>query len=171
MKNYARCAGEIKFRIAIADEVFKNKKNIFTSKLDLNVWKKLVMGYMFSIDFYGAETLTLRKVEKKCSENFEMCCWRRMEKVTGNDCLRNEVLHRVKKKKKTNTLYAIKGRKTNLIGHIWLRNCLLKHISDGEMEEGTEVTVRKGSRIKKLLEIERGSNRWPSTKNLLCKRL
>ena len=56
MKNYARCAGEIKFRIAIANEVFKNKKNIFTSKLDLNVWKKLVMGYMFSIDFYGAET-------------------------------------------------------------------------------------------------------------------
>jgi hypothetical protein len=34
----------------------------------------------FSI-WYGAETLTLRKVNQKYLLTFENCCWRRMEKV------------------------------------------------------------------------------------------
>jgi hypothetical protein len=36
----------------------KKKKNLFTSKLDLNVRKKLIKCYMWSIVLKGAETPT-----------------------------------------------------------------------------------------------------------------
>jgi len=38
-----------------------NEKNLFTSKLDLNLGKKLAKCYIWSIAVYGAETWTLRK--------------------------------------------------------------------------------------------------------------
>jgi hypothetical protein len=70
------------------------KKTLFTSKLDLNLRKKLVNCYIWSIALYGAETWTLRKVDLKYLESFEMWCWRRMEKISWTDRVRNEeVLH------------------------------------------------------------------------------
>ena len=66
----------------------KKKKDLFTSKLDLNLRKKIVKCYIWSIAFYGAETWTLRKTDQKCLEHFEMWCWRRME-ISWTDCLRN----------------------------------------------------------------------------------
>jgi hypothetical protein len=39
---------------------------------------------------YGAETLTLRVVNQKHLESFEMWCWRRMEKISWTDHVRNE---------------------------------------------------------------------------------
>jgi hypothetical protein len=43
-----------------------------------------------------------------------------------------EVLHRAKGE--GNILRAIKGRKANWIGHILHRNCLLKHVIEGNIE-------------------------------------
>jgi len=56
----ARCTRKVKSRTGMAKAAF-NKKNLFTSKLDLNLWKKLVKCYIWSIAVYGAETWTLRK--------------------------------------------------------------------------------------------------------------
>jgi hypothetical protein len=42
-----------------------------------------------------------------------------------------EVQCRVKERRKI--LRTKKGREANWIGHIWLRNCLLKHIIEGEV--------------------------------------
>jgi hypothetical protein len=63
--NDARCTREIKSRISMAKAAFNKKKNLFTSKLDLNLRKKLVKCYIWSIALYGAETWTLRKVDQK----------------------------------------------------------------------------------------------------------
>jgi hypothetical protein len=41
-----RCTREIKSRIAMAKAAFNKKKNLFTSKLDLNLRKKLVKCYI-----------------------------------------------------------------------------------------------------------------------------
>jgi hypothetical protein len=60
-----RCTCEIKCRIAMANAEFKKKKNLFTSKLDLNLRKKLVKCYIWSVALYGAETWTLRAVDQK----------------------------------------------------------------------------------------------------------
>jgi hypothetical protein len=54
-----------------------NKETLFTSKLDLNLSKKLANCYISSIAFHGNETWTLRKVNKKYLEKFEMWYWRR----------------------------------------------------------------------------------------------
>jgi hypothetical protein len=94
--NDARCTCEIKYRIDMAKAAFKKKKNLITSKLDLNLRKKLVECYIWSLALYGGETLTLRKVDQKYLESFEIWCWRRMEKISWTDRVRNEeVLHRV----------------------------------------------------------------------------
>jgi hypothetical protein len=45
----------------------------FTSKLDLNLRKKLVMCYIWGIALYGGETWTLREVDQKYLESFEVC--------------------------------------------------------------------------------------------------
>ena len=49
---------------------FNNKKNLFTSKLDSNLRKKLVKFYVWSMALYGAETWTLRATDQKRLESF-----------------------------------------------------------------------------------------------------
>jgi hypothetical protein len=83
--NYARCTCVIKSRIATAKAAFNKMMNLFTSKLDLNLRKKLVKCYIWSIVLYGAETWTLRKLDQKYLESFEMWCWRRREKISWTD--------------------------------------------------------------------------------------
>jgi hypothetical protein len=46
--------------IAMAKAAFNKKKNLFTSKLELNLRTKLAKCYIWSIALYGAETWTLR---------------------------------------------------------------------------------------------------------------
>jgi hypothetical protein len=46
----------------------------FTSKMDLELRKKLVKCYIWSIAFYGAETWTLRAVDQKHLESLETWC-------------------------------------------------------------------------------------------------
>jgi hypothetical protein len=121
--NGARFTREIKSKISMAKAVFNKKKTLFTSKLELNLRKKLVKCCTWSIDLYGAETWTFRKVDQKYLESFEMWCWRRMEKISWTERVKNEVLHRVKEER--NILLAIKRRKANRIGHILRRSCLL----------------------------------------------
>ena len=76
--------------IAMAKVAFKKKKNLFTSKLDLNFMKKLVKCIVWSMALYGAENWTLRATDQKRLESFEMWCWRRMEKISWTDHVRNE---------------------------------------------------------------------------------
>jgi len=79
--------------------------------------KKLMKCYIWNIALYGAKTWTLRAVDQKHLESFEMWCWRRMEKISWTDHVRNEeVLLRVKEQR--DILCEIHKRKANWIGHI-----------------------------------------------------
>jgi hypothetical protein len=40
----------------------------------------------------------------------------------------------------------------NWIGHIWRRNCLLKHAIEGKTEGRIEMTGRRGRRYKQVLD-------------------
>jgi hypothetical protein len=82
--------------------------------------------------------------------NFEMWYWRRMEKISWTDRVRNEVLQRVKEER--NIPHTIKRRKANWIGQILLSNCLLKHVIEGKLEGWIKVTGRRGIRCKQLLD-------------------
>jgi len=54
--NDARCTRGIKSRVAVEKAVFNRQK---TRKLDLNLRKKLIKFYTWSIILYGAETWIL----------------------------------------------------------------------------------------------------------------
>jgi len=106
---------------------------------------------LWSIALYSDETWTHRAVDQKHLESFEMWCWRRMEKVSWTDHVRNEdVLLRVKEQR--NTLHKIRKRKANWICHILRRNCLLQRVTEGKIQGGIEVTGRQGGRRRKLLD-------------------
>jgi hypothetical protein len=84
----------------MAKSALNRKKTHFTSKCDSNLRKKLIKCYIWSIALYGAETGTLWKTDRKYLKSFEMLCWRRIEKISWTDRVRNEeVLYRVKEKK------------------------------------------------------------------------
>jgi hypothetical protein len=78
--------------------------------------------------------------------SFEMWCWRKTEKISGTDRVRNEEgLQRVKKE-----------RKVNWVGHVLLRNCLLKHIIEGKIEG----TGRRGRTRKQPLGVLKEKGRY-----------
>jgi hypothetical protein len=63
LTNDGRCTCEIKCRIAVAKASFNKKRTLFTSTLNLELKKKLVKCYVWSIALYGADL-----------ESFEMWC-------------------------------------------------------------------------------------------------
>jgi hypothetical protein len=69
-----------------------------------------------------------------------------------------EVLHRVKEER--NMLHTIKRRNANWIGHILRINCLLKHVIEGKLEGRTEMTGRRGRRLKQLLDDLKEKRRY-----------
>ena len=75
----------------------KEKEAAFTSKLDLKLKEETRKVLHLEHSFVcGAETGTLREVDKYL-ESSEVWCWRRMEKISWTDRVRNEeVLRRVK---------------------------------------------------------------------------
>ena len=80
-----------------------------------------------------------------------MWCWRRMEKISWTDHVRNEeVLLRVNEQRKI--LQEKRKQKANWIGHILRRNCLLKQVIEGKIKGEMEVARRWGRRRKRLLD-------------------
>jgi hypothetical protein len=109
-----------------------------------------ILVCVWSIALFGAETWTLRAVDQKHLESFEMWCWRRTENISCTDHVRNrEVLFRIKEQRYI--LREISKRKANWIGHILRRNCLLQRVIEGKIKVGIEVTGRRGRRRMKLL--------------------
>jgi hypothetical protein len=117
--------------------------------LDLKLRKKLVNYCIWGTALYGAETWSLRAVDKKHLKSFEMWCWRRMEKIIWTDRVRNEVLLSVKEQR--NILHEISKRKANWIGHILSTNCLILQVTEGKIKGGKDVTGIRGRRSRKQL--------------------
>jgi hypothetical protein len=82
---------------------------------------------------------------------FKMWCWRRMEKISWTDHVRNEE-ELLRANERRNILHEIRKRKANWIGNILRRNCLLQQVIEGKIKRQIEVTRRRGRRRKKLLE-------------------
>jgi hypothetical protein len=90
LTNDGRCTCEIKCRTTMAKAEFNKKKALLTSTLDLQLRKKIVKCYIWSTALYGDETWTLPAVDQEYLENFKMWCWRKMEKISWTDHVRNE---------------------------------------------------------------------------------
>jgi hypothetical protein len=80
-----------------------------------------------------------------------MWSWRRMEKISWTEDVRNEdVLLRVKEQR--NILHEMSKRKANWIGHILRKNCFLQQVIEGKIQRGIEVIGRRGRKRRKLLD-------------------
>jgi hypothetical protein len=79
--------------------------------------------------------------------------------------VKNEVLHRVKKE--SNNVHTIRRRQATWIHHILSRNCLLKHVTGGKIEESIEVMGTEGRQ--RELETERRKARSHCVENSLWK--
>jgi hypothetical protein len=134
----------------LAKAAFNKKRALFTSKMDFILRKKQIKCYIWSIALHGAEIGTLRAVDQKHLESFKMWCWRRMEKISWTDHTKNEVLLRVKEHRII--LHERSKRKANWIGQILRKNCLLQQVIEGKIKVGIEVTGRRGSKRRKLLD-------------------
>ena len=92
-----------------------------------------------------------------------MWCWRRKEKISLTEHVRNEeVLPRVKGQRII--LYEISKRKANWIGHILRRNCLLQRVIERKIKRGIGVTGRRGRRRRKLLDDLKERRRYSHLK-------
>jgi hypothetical protein len=89
LTNDGKCSCEIKSRIAMEKAAFNKKRALFASKMDWELREKLGKCYIWSVALYGAETGTVWAVDQK-QLVIEIWCWRRMEKVSWTDHVRNE---------------------------------------------------------------------------------
>jgi hypothetical protein len=97
--------------------------------------KRLVKCCFWIRVLYRAEIWTLRKVDQKYLESFEMWYWKKMEKISWPDAVKNyKGLHRVNTD--SDILHALNRKKANWIGHILRMNCLLEKIFKGRWKKG-----------------------------------
>jgi hypothetical protein len=82
--------------------------------------------YVWSTALYDAEAWTLRKLDYKYLESFETWWWRRLDKISWTDLVRNkEVLHRLKEYPTYNKKGKLIGSFTSCVGTVF-QNTLLK---------------------------------------------
>ena len=82
-KNTAEgdCSHEIKRRLLLGRKVMTNLDSIFKSRDILPTKVCLVKAMVFPVVMYGCESWTVKKVEHRKIDAFELWCWRRLLRV------------------------------------------------------------------------------------------
>ena len=76
------CSHEIKRRLLLGRKVMTNLDSIFKSRnITLSTKVCLVKAMVFPVVMYGCESWTVKKVEGRRIDAFELWCWRRLLRV------------------------------------------------------------------------------------------
>ena len=76
------CSHEIKRRLLLGRKVMTNLDSIFKSRdITLLTKVRLVKAMLFPVVMYGYEIWTVKKVEHRRIDAFELWCWRRLLRV------------------------------------------------------------------------------------------
>ena len=76
------CSHEIKRRSLLERKVMANLDSIFKSRdITLPTVVRLVKAMVFPVVMYGCESWTVKKVEHRKIDAFELWCWRRFLRV------------------------------------------------------------------------------------------
>lgn len=147
-----RSCEEIKARIAMGKVAFEEKRRVLTGNLDLELRKRMMKCFVWSVMLCGAETWELRKEDIRRIEAFEMWVYRRMERVSWVDRVSNvEVLGRVSAEREL--MNRVRRRQRNWIGHVLRGNSLFRDVIEGKLE-GKRTRGRR--RIDLLSELKGG---------------
>ena len=89
---------EIKRRIGQAKTAFMEMRRVLSaSTISIKIRKRLIKCYVSSLLTYGSKAWTMSKAMEKRLQVMEMCCWRKMMKISWTKKMKNEeVLDRVK---------------------------------------------------------------------------
>ena len=129
-----RTETEIKTRIGTTKQKFSEMKSLLTSKkVSLNLRKKILNCYIYSILMYGSETWTLTKALEKKINALEMWCLRRMGRISWKEFKSNEDVCKIMKTK-PELLDKIRSRKLKYFGHIKRHSSICKTILEGAVE-------------------------------------
>ena len=86
------CSHEIKRCLLLGRKVMTNLESILRSRdITLPTKVRLVKGMVFPVVMYGCESWTVKKVECRRTDAFELWCWRRLERPL--DCTENQPVH------------------------------------------------------------------------------
>ena len=76
------CSHEIKRRLLLGRKVLTNLDSILKSRdITLPTQAHLVKAMVFQVVMYGCESWTVKKVERRRVDAFEVWCWRRLLRV------------------------------------------------------------------------------------------
>src|SRR6218665_690306 len=76
-------------KITMGKDAFYKRKELLTGKLNKNLKKRIIKSMIWSV-LYRLETWTMRKVDIKRLEAFEMWIWHRMERICWMEHRTNE---------------------------------------------------------------------------------
>ena len=80
------CSHEMKRSLLLGRKVMTNLDRILKSRvINLPTKVRLVRAMVFPVDMYGCESWTVKKVERRKIDAFELWCWRRLLRLQG-DC-------------------------------------------------------------------------------------
>ncbi len=132
--NDGRCQQEVKTRIAKAKNQFNRmRKFLCNRKISLELRKRIMKCYVWSVLLYGVETWTLNEDSYRRLKSFEMWCYRRMFKISWVKKITNKrVLEMAKEKEALMTI--IMKRKAQYCGHLIRNHELLTTILEGKIE-------------------------------------
>ena len=76
------CSHEIKRRLLLGRKVMTNLDSVFKSRdITLPTKVRLVKAMVFPVVMYGCECWTVKKVERRRIDAYELWCWRRLLRI------------------------------------------------------------------------------------------
>ena len=76
------CSHETKRHLLLGRKVMTNLDSILKSRdITLSTKVHLVKAMVFKVVMYGCESWTVKKAERRRTDAFELCCWRRLLRV------------------------------------------------------------------------------------------
>ena len=127
------CSQEIKRRLAMAKSVVHKLTKLWKSRLPISLKLRLLKSTAFAVASYGSESWTMKSVDRKKVDSFELWCYRRVLRIPWTHRKTNQwVLEQLGVKKSLRADMIC--RKLTYFGHIMRHNSFEKNIIEGMME-------------------------------------
>ena len=129
-----RSEEEIRRRIILSKNAYnKIKKLITNAKISIEIRKRFIKCYVWSVLLFGCETWTIGKEDEQRIQAFEMWLYRRMLKIKWTEKKTNEEVLAMANAERE-ILKNIKGRQLRFLGHVLRREGMEKTIIEGKLE-------------------------------------
>ena len=128
------CSHEIKRHLLLERKIMTNLDSILKSRdITLSAKVHLVKAMVFPVVMYGCESWTIKKLELRSIDGFELWCWRRLLRIPWTARRSNQSIL-----KKISPEYSLEGLmlklKLQYFGHLMQRSDSLEKTLMGKIE-------------------------------------